>query len=1151
MADDPQLNRVPQPDRERLPAELRFLEGGGEMGAQMRSHDWSKSPLGDPADWQQSLKSVVGLLLSSKFPMFVAWGEELGFLYNDPYSEILGAKHPAALGSKFYDIWSEIWPDISPLIDAAMSGQATYREDLPLIMNRKGFDEQTFFTFSYSPVRGDDGSIAGMFCACTETTEKVMSELRVGRSEDRMRALLTASSDVVYRMSADWTEMRHLDGRGFIADTEDPRSNWIEEYIFPEDRSEVRAAIDRAIQGKSVFELEHRVRRVDGSAGWTFSRAIPILDAQGEVIEWFGMASDITARKNAVEALRDSEQRFRNLLSTSNQVLYRHNADWSQMRQLSGGGFLADTDSPDPDWFDKYIHPEDQPHVWDKIQEAIRNKAPFELEHRVIREDGTLGWTHSRSIPILDEHGEIVEWFGAASDVSDRKQSEIDIHESEERYRDVFEHAGVGMVEIDSEWRILKANRAYCDISGRSIEELNGLSSLAFTHPDDIEISKRNLEKIAAGSAERVSFEKRYVRPDGQFIWVRNNIALTGGGDGGRRFLKVVEDITGEKLAQQAAHEKSQQLETLNRIGSALAAQLDLEVVVQMVTDAGVELTGAKFGAFFYNVTNDTGESYTLYTLSGAERSDFEKFGMPRKTQVFGPTFEGAGVVRSDDITKDPRYGHNAPHKGMPKGHLPVASYLAVPVKGLSGEVIGGLFFGHPERARFNEQHESLMTAVATQAAVAMDNARLYRDAQREIANRQKAEQALLLLNESLETRVAEEVDRRSQSEEALRQLQKMETVGQLTGGIAHDFNNLLQIVSGNLDILRRNLPEDAARLRRPVDNAMRGAERAAVLTQRLLAFSRRQPLAPKLLDPNKLVSGMSEMLHRTLGETYSIETVLASGLWRIEADPNQLESALLNLAVNARDAMPQGGKLTIETANTHLDRRYAEINSGAAPGQYVVICVTDTGEGMDPETAEKAFEPFFTTKGVGKGTGLGLSMVYGFVKQSGGHIKIYSEEGEGTTVKIYLPRYRGTGDLSDAEAEESTAPGGDSSATILVCEDDEDVRALSAESLRGLGYSVVEAADGEAALRMLQGDMPVDLLFTDVVLPGMTGAVLAKEARAIRPELKVLFTTGYARNAIVHQGRLDPGVELISKPFSYSDLAIRIRDLLDAPPPK
>ena len=418
-----------------------------------------------------------------------------------------------------------------------------------------------------------------------------------------------------------------------------------------------------------------------------------------------------------------------------------------------------------------------------------------------------------------------------------------------------------------------------------------------------------------------------------------------------------------------------------------------------------------------------------------------------------------------------------------------------------------------------------------------------------DINERREAEDVLANLNETLELRVKEEVAQRTEAEDALRQAQKMETIGQLTGGIAHDFNNLLQIISGNLDILRRTMSEDSPRLQRSVENAVKGAERAAVLTQRLLAFSRRQPLAPKVIDPNKLLAGMSDMLYRTLGENFAVETVAGSGLWRVEADPNQLESALLNLCVNARDAMQDGGKLTIETTNADIDRSYAKRHSGVVPGQYVLICVSDTGSGMDADTVDRAFEPFFTTKEVGKGTGLGLSMVYGFVKQSGGHLKIYSESGEGTTIKIYLPRHHGTEAAPD-EGERSDAPEGTENETILVCEDDEDVRTFSVEVLRELGYRVIEAADGEAALKLLASEGGrVDLLFTDIVLPGgMTGAVVAKQARETQPGLKVLFTTGYARNAIVHQGRLDPGVELLSKPFAYADLAARVRDLLDYP---
>ena len=384
-------------------------------------------------------------------------------------------------------------------------------------------------------------------------------------------------------------------------------------------------------------------------------------------------------------------------------------------------------------------------------------------------------------------------------------------------------------------------------------------------------------------------------------------------------------------------------------------------------------------------------------------------------------------------------------------------------------------------------------------------------------------------------------------TEELLRQAQKMETIGQLTGGVSHDFNNLLQVITGNLDTLLRRLPDDNAQLRRAAERAMTGARRAATLTQRLLAFSRRQPLAPTRCDPNRLISDMSDLLHRTLGEIVQIETVQAAGVWPIEADINQLENSLLNLAINARDAMPGGGKLTIETSNTHFDRDYAERHIEVVAGQYVMISVSDTGKGMDADTLAHVFEPFFTTKEVGKGTGLGLSMVYGFVKQSGGHIRVYSEPGNGTTVRLYFPRA-----LSEVAGQAAAAPPAQPQRahgeTILVCEDDHDVRANSVELLSDLGYRVLEAADGPSAMTLMeQYRDEIELLFTDVVLPnGMTGAVLAERALALVPGLPVLFTTGYARNAIVHHGRLDPGVELITKPFTSTELAERIRDLLD-----
>lgn len=393
------------------------------------------------------------------------------------------------------------------------------------------------------------------------------------------------------------------------------------------------------------------------------------------------------------------------------------------------------------------------------------------------------------------------------------------------------------------------------------------------------------------------------------------------------------------------------------------------------------------------------------------------------------------------------------------------------------------------------------------------------------------------------------QADALKHAEEALRQASKMEAVGQLTGGIAHDFNNLLTVVIGNLDSLQRRIQQGGLdRLVRPAENAMAGARRAAALTQRLLAFARRQPLDPKPTDVGRLVLSMSDMLTRTLGERIDIQTVLGAGSWHVEVDPNQLENALLNLAVNARDAMPEGGKLTIETSNAHIDEIYVAKTGEIAAGQYVVLAVSDTGHGMARDVLDRVFEPFFTTKPIGAGSGLGLPQVYGFVKQSGGHVKVYSEPGAGTTVKIYLRRIS-----DDVSLEEQTITAdrvvrdGSAAETILVVEDETAVREYSCEVLRELGYRVIEARDGGHGLLMIEKHPEIKVLFTDVGLPGITGRELVDKALTLNPRLKVLFTTGYARNAIVHHGRLDPGVQLLTKPFTYAELAARIRAILDA----
>ena len=434
------------------------------------------------------------------------------------------------------------------------------------------------------------------------------------------------------------------------------------------------------------------------------------------------------------------------------------------------------------------------------------------------------------------------------------------------------------------------------------------------------------------------------------------------------------------------------------------------------------------------------------------------------------------------------------------------------------------------------------------------ENARNLREALSESA---RLNRELRALNETLEQRVQEEIAERMKAESALRQAQKMEAIGQLTGGVAHDFNNLLTVIIGGLDNIARQLDagapaRDDARLRRAVEMATQSAERAATLTARLLAFSRRQALDPKALKADRLVHDIGELLQRSIGEQITLELVASPGLWATFADPNELEQALLNLAVNARDAMPAGGKLTIETQNVFLDEAYlSTVPEPVSPGQYVMIAVSDTGHGMDGETLSRVFEPFFTTKETGKGTGLGLSQVYGFLRQSGGHVRIYSELGQGTTAKLYLPRFHGEVMSPAAGAQRLDASLLRGKESVLVVEDDDGVRAYSTGVLRELGYTIIEAADAGSALAALDEHPRIDLLFTDVVLPGgVHGHKLAAQVRERRPGIPVLFTSGYTRNAIVHNGRLDPGVQLITKPFTYEELALRVRRLLDSPAP-
>ncbi len=779
-------------------------------------------------------------------------------------------------------------------------------------------------------------------------------------------------------------------------------------------------------------------------------------------------------------------------------------------------------------------HPDASAELGDLYRRAMRERVAVALEHRYVWPDGRDTWIDMRAYPV--SQGLAVFYRDVTAQ---RREGAKRLEEAAERGV-ILAQLTEGVIVTDASGTITFVNEAAERLHGANRVGIDPTAysaaySLWTADGEPYPSLELPLSRAALRGETILDASWRIRRPDGSEVLARGAARPIVMSDGQRLgAVLTFRDDTERSRAERMLLEETRALETLNRAGASLSGELDLERVVQMVSEAGVELTGAQFGAYFHNVMDETGERLHLFTLAGADRADFERMGRPRATAIFGPTFRNEGVIRSEDILADPRYGRNAPHRGMPEGHLPVRSYLAVSVVSRSGEVLGGLIFGHPDAGRFTMRHEALILGLAGQAAVAIDNARLFQQVQD--------------AKETLEQRVVQRTEELEQAQEALRQAQKMEAVGQLTGGIAHDFNNLLTGVIGSLDMMQRQMAKgDNSKIERYATTAMTSANRAAALTHRLLAFSRRQPLDPKPVNANRLVTGMEELLRRTIGETVALEVVTAGGLWQTLCDPHQLESAILNLAINARDAMPEGGSLTIETCNAHLDNAYAARQRDVRPGQYVCVCVTDTGSGMSGDTIAKAFEPFFTTKPIGQGTGLGLSMIYGFARQSEGYAKIYSELDKGSTVKLYLPRYYGEAEGADEEHGELTdAHRAEAGEVVLVVEDETAVRELVVDVLEELGYRAVQAADGPAGLKLLLSGMRVDLLVTDIGLPGLNGRQVADAARERRPDLKVLFMTGYAENATIANGFLDPGMQMITKPFAIEALATRVRDMIE-----
>ncbi|MEO7068661.1 MAG: PAS domain-containing protein [Rhodanobacter sp.] len=832
-----------------------FLSGGGLMGELMRRRDWRSFPIGEPAQWPDALKSVVSLMLASRFPMFLLWGDQHLCLYNDGYIALLGKRHPDALGEPFQATWPEIWSSIHPFILSAYADESLYVESLPFQVERNQFQEEASFTFSYSPLRDLDGTIKGVFCACMETTEQLRAEAKLRESEARWRGLFNNMQEGFFLGQA----LR--DGNGHMVDF-----RFLEMNPGFEQQSGIVAAdaigrpVREVLPGIQEDLLQIYARVVDSGEPQHFEVYIPVagnrwfeVRARRTSIDQFAVLFlDVTARRSVETALRKSEATFRGLAQAVPNQVWTASADgmldWVNERTVDFSGI--DVDQLHGNGWTRMVHPDDLLSAGQEWAQALDAGTPYQFEFRLRRSDESYRWHLARAIPIRDEDGNIDHWIGTNTDIDDQKHNE---------------------------------------------EELSRL-------------------------------------------------------------------------------------------------------------------------------------------------------------------------------------------------------------------------------------------------------------------------------NESLESRVAARGAELEQANAALRQAQKMEAVGQLTGGIAHDFNNLLTGMISGVDMLRTRLAQGRHDdIDRYIDAVATSAERAATLTHRLLAFSRRQPLKPEVVDVNARVDLLRELFDRTLGPSIELDIAATPELWRTSCDANQLESTLLNLIINARDAMREGGVLGIRTSNNARDamreggvlgirtsnmvitEQEAASELGLAAGDYVEICVTDNGAGMTAAIASKVFEPFFTTKPLGEGTGLGLSMSYGFAKQSHGHIRIESEPGSGTRVMLYLPRYSGTDSTAAANATsgEPPVPMSAKARTVLVVEDESVIRELILEVLQDKGWRCLQAADGNGALAQIQLHADIDLLITDVGLPGINGRILAEQARRVLPKLRVLFVTGYAENSTFDLANSHHEMEMLTKPFGVNDLLRAVDGLL------
>lgn len=931
-------------------ASCSFLNGACETAALMRCHDWTATVLGPPECWPQPLKTLVEVMLAGMQPMFIVWGRERTLLYNDAYTHILASKHPNAIGKDFLEVWSEIREDLDPIVDLAYAGHPVQMSDITLFMHRKGYREETHFSFSYTPVRDESGAVAGFFCPCVEITEQVLAERRRVAEIERQQRLLECAP-------------------GFTAFLSGPELRF--EYI---NRSFRRLIGERNCIGRTVAE------------------SLPDIAAQG----------------------------FSDLL-----------------RKVYETG-------------ERYVAHQRPVH----IQPALG----------IAAEERVLDFIYE---PVRDDTGCVTGVFIQGYDVTEQVRAEAEVRDHQARLALILEQVPLGLGLFDSSGRFTLGNLTLAELMGDSIPACQSSETVWQAFDADGSLLHANdYPALRALRGEEAFLPVNFLRKNnGEARWIRASAAslrdesghVTGG-------VYVAQDVTEEVNNQRALRQNEERLRRMLEIGTVGIVFFRMDGRILEANDAVLEMTGY--------TQEDIAEDrvrYTTFTLRGWEWRDRQTFSELLSTGQSGP------------------FEMELSHRDGSRKWVLCAS-------------------------------QRLDDETAVEFIV-------------DISARKEAETKLHELNDTLEFRVAQRTAELAQAQEALRQSQKLEAMGQLTGGVAHDFNNLLMPIIGGLDLLQRRGVFDE-RAPRIIEGALASAERAKTLVQRLLAFARRQPLQPTAVNIGKLVEGMADLIASTTGPQVKVVTHVADNLLPALAETNQIEMALLNLSVNARDAMPEGGVLTIAAEEEIVGETH---RAGLKAGHYVCLSVADTGTGMDEATLKRAIEPFFSTKGVGKGTGLGLSMVHGLVAQLGGGLAITSEPNNGTKVEIWLPVAAvATEAVVGEEGEECITAG-----TALLVDDDELGRTSTADMLDDLGYVVVEANSAEAALQLLADGLQPDLLITDHLMPGMSGTKLAHKVRRQFDAMPILIISGYAEVEGISYD-----LPRLTKPFRRADLAAAISDM-------